>query len=380
MSNKELNKKILENVKIKIAISNFDKEEKPMSKQKILKMVAMFAIVIGLTASVTYAGSVIYEKIFKEPEKIENYIDELKVNEEELSKIISEEEAINKAVEQLKRYKIDLNTNDIENIELQKDLNYDTITYVISTKNKDNFFVDANSGDLRSFDIDDGLSLEEVEKCTSSREDILEQAKIKMKEYGYGDEYKISYVNCNNSDDEEKAYMWYITFAKEYDGIFNEYQSVTMTIIPKINKVTQLSIENEPFDNNPIEISEEEAIKIAKEKDKVINTENYIQSDIESKLAIVRVNPEVYLKENNLENGNETITLEDGSTYSYNTYKMNGRVRKAYAISISYENRPFDIPRTYYVDCTTGEVIGGVNIFDLYTDAETLTHLFEENS
>ena len=380
MSNKELNKKILENVKIKIAISNFDEEEKPMSKQKILKMVAMFAIVIGLTASVTYAGSVIYEKIFKEPEKIENYIDELKVNEEELSKIISEEEAINKAVEQLKRYKIDLNTNDIENIELQKDLNYDTITYVISTKNKDNFFVDANSGDLRIFYIDDGLSLEEVEKCTSSREDILEQAKIKMKEYGYGDEYKISYVNCNNSDDEEKAYMWYITFAKEYDGIFNEYQSVTMTIIPKINKVTQLSIENETFDNNPIEISEEEAIKIAKEKDKVINTENYIQSDIESKLAIVRVNPEVYLKENNLKNGNETITLEDGSTYSYNTYKMNGRVRKAYAISISYENRPFDIPRTYYVDCTTGEVIGGVNIFDLYTDAETLTHLFEENS
>ena len=381
MSNKELNKKILENVKMKIAISNFDKEDKPMSKQKILKMVAIFTIVIGLTASVTYAGSVIYEKIFKEPEKIENYIDELKVNEEELSKIISKEEAVNKAVEQLKRYKIDLNTNDIENIELQKAPNYDEITYVISTKNNDNFFIDANTGDLRSFDIDDGLSLEEVEKCTSNRDDIIKQAENKMKEYGYSvDEYKISSVSCNLTDDESKAYMWYITFAKEYDGIFNEYQSVNMTIIPKINKVTQLSIENESFEDNPIEISEEEAIEIAKEKDKVINTENYIQSNIESKLAIVRVNPEVYLKENNLENGNETITLEDGSTYSYNTYKMNGRVRKAYAISISYENRPFDIPRTYYVDCTTGEVIGGVNIFDLYTDADTLTHLFEENS
>lgn len=381
MSNKELNKKILENVKIKIAISNFDKEDKPMSKQKILKMVAMFTIVIGLTASVTYAGSVIYEKIFKEPEEIENYIDELKVNEEELSKIISKEEAVNKAVEQLKRYKIDLNTNDIENIELQKAPNYDKITYVISTKNNDNFFIDANTGDLRSFDIDDGLSLEEVEKCTSNRDDIIKQAENKMKEYGYSvDEYKISSVSCNLTDDESKAYMWYITFAKEYDGIFNEYQSVNMTIIPKINKVTQLSIENESFEDNPIEISEEEAIEIAKEKDKVINTENYTQSNIESKLAIVRVNPEVYLKENNLENGNETITLEDGSTYSYNTYKMNGRVRKAYAISISYENRPFDIPRTYYVDCTTGEVIGGVNIFDLYTDADTLTHLFEENS
>lgn len=375
MSNKELNKKIIENVKMKIAISNFDKEDKFVGKQKILKMAAMFVVAIGLIAGVTYAGTVVYQNVFNKPEKIENYIDELKVNEEDLSKVISKEEAVNKAVEQLKRYNIDLNTNDIENIELQKAPNYDEITYVVSTKNNDNFFVDANTGNLRSFIIDDGLSLKEIEKCTSSREEILEQAKNKMKEYGYSDEYKILYVNCNNSDDEEKAYMWYITFAKEYEGIFNEYQSVNMTIIPKINKVTHLSIEDEPFENNPIEISEEQAIEIAKEKDKVINTENYVQKNIESKIAIVRINPDVYLKENNLENGNETITLEDGSNFSYNIYKMNGRVRKAYAISILYENRPFDIPRTYYVDCTTGEVIGGENIFDLYTDADTLTHI-----
>lgn len=375
MSNKELNKKILENVKMKIAISNFDKEDKFVGKQKIFKMAAMFVVAIGLIAGVTYAGTVVYQNVFSKPEKIENYIDELKVNEEDLSKVISKEEAVNKAVEQLKRYNIDLNTNDIENIELQKVPNYDEITYVISTKNNDNFFVDANTGNLRSFIIDDGLSLKEIEKCTSSREEILEQAKNKMKEYGYSDEYKISYVNCNNGDDEDKAYMWYITFAKEYDGIFNEYQSINMTIIPKINKVTQLSIEDEPFENNPIEISEEQAIENAKEKDKIINTENYVQKNIESKIAIVRINPDVYLKENNLENGNETITLEDGSNFSYNIYKMNGRVRKAYAISILYENRPFDIPRTYYVDCTTGEVIGGENIFDLYTDADTLTHI-----
>ena len=375
MSNKELNKKILENVKMKIAISNFDKEDKFVGKQKILKMAAMFVVAIGLIAGVTYAGTVVYQNVFSKPEKIENYIDELKVNEDDLSKVITKDEAVNKLIEQLKRYNIDLNTSDIENIELQKAPNYNVITYLISTKNNDNFLIDANTGDLRSFNIDDGLSLEEIEKCTSSREEILEQAKNKMKEYGYGDEYKISYVNCNNSDDEDKAYMWYITFAKEYDGIFNEYQSVTMTIIPKINKVTQLSIQNEPFEDNPIEISEEQAIEIAKEKDKVINTENYVQKNIESKIAIVRVNPDVYLKENNLENGNETITLEDGSNFSYNIYKMNGRVRKAYAISILYENRPFDIPRTYYVDCTTGEVIGGENIFDLYTDADTLTHI-----
>ena len=130
MNDEELNKKIQSKLKMKIAISNFEKEEKPMNKKKILKMVATFAIIIGLTASVTYAGSVIYEKIFKEPEKIDNYINELKVDEKDLSKIISKEEAVNKAVEQLKRYKIDLDVNKIKNVELDFLTNKKIFTYI----------------------------------------------------------------------------------------------------------------------------------------------------------------------------------------------------------------------------------------------------------
>ena len=369
MANKDFDNKILENVKLKIAISNFEKEEKPMSKQKVLKMVAMFIVIIGLLASVTYAGSVIYEKIFKEPEKIENYIEELKVTKEDLEKVITKKEAINKAKEELKRYKIDLDVNKIESIELQKNPNYDEITYVIKLSKTDQFFIDARTGALNNFYVDEGLSLEELEKCTSTREDVLEQAKLKLKEYGYDEnEYKISYVYSNADNDENKSYYWYIWFSKEYDGVFNEYQSISMTFIPKINKVHSLSISDEPFENNKIKITMEQAIDIAKEKDKIINTENYIQKGVDAKLDIVRVNPEVYLKENGLENGNETATLEDGTIYSYNTYKMNGRVRKAYKVTISYENRPLGLTRTYYVDVTTGEVIGGEDIFDKKVD------------
>ncbi len=369
MANKDFDDKILENVKLKIAISNFEKEEKPMSKQKVLKMVAMFIVIIGLLASVTYAGSVIYEKIFKEPEKIENYIEELKVTKEDLEKVITKEEAINKAKEELKRYKIDLDVKKIASIELQKNPNYDEITYVIKLSKTDQFFIDARTGALNNFYVDEGLSLEELEKCTSTREDVLEQAKLKLKEYGYDEnEYKISYVYSNADNDENKSYYWYIWFSKEYDGVFNEYQSISMTFIPKINKVHSLSISDEPFENNEIKITMEQAIDIAKEKDKIINTENYIQKGVDAKLDIVRVNPEVYLKENGLENGNETATLEDGTIYSYNTYKMNGRVRKAYKVTISYENRPLGLTRTYYVDVTTGEVIGGEDIFDKKVD------------
>ena len=369
MENKDFNNKILENVKFKIAISNFEKEEKPMSKQKILKMVAMFIVIIGLLASVTYAGSVIYEKIFKEPEKIENYIDELKVTDEDLANVISKEEAVNKAKEELKRYKIDLDVNKIQSVELEKNPNYDEITYIISLSKTEQFFIDARTGVLNYFCVDEFLSLEELEKCTSTREDVLEQAKLKLKEYGYDEnEYKISYVYSNADNDENKSYFWYIWFSKEYDGVFNEYQSISMTFIPKINKVHSLSISDEPFENNEIKITMEQAIDIAKEKDKIINSENYIQKGVDAKLEIVRVNPEVYLKENGLENGNKVATLEDGSTYSYYEYKMNGRVRKAYKVTISYENRPLGLTRTYYVDVTTGEVIGGEDIFDKKVD------------
>ena len=50
------NKEILENVKQKIAISNFMEEEKVMKLNKPLKTVASFVLALGLTASVVYAG------------------------------------------------------------------------------------------------------------------------------------------------------------------------------------------------------------------------------------------------------------------------------------------------------------------------------------
>ena len=62
----ENNKKILEKVKTRLAISNFEKEEmnRPMSKTKILQIAASFVLAIGIISGVTYAGFKIAE-IFK---------------------------------------------------------------------------------------------------------------------------------------------------------------------------------------------------------------------------------------------------------------------------------------------------------------------------
>ncbi|MDO5555141.1 MAG: hypothetical protein Q4G09_00360 [Clostridia bacterium] len=56
MENK-LNEKIIDKVKTKIAISNFEEKEIDiMPKNKIFKMVASFVLVIGLTCGIVYAG------------------------------------------------------------------------------------------------------------------------------------------------------------------------------------------------------------------------------------------------------------------------------------------------------------------------------------
>ncbi len=73
MNNEELNKNVLKRVKRKIAISHFEKEDTKMVKNKIGKMVATFLLTTGLTASVVFAGTIVYEKVFKEPKKYESY-------------------------------------------------------------------------------------------------------------------------------------------------------------------------------------------------------------------------------------------------------------------------------------------------------------------
>ena len=73
MKNEVLIQNVQKRVRRKIAISNFEKEETRMIKNRRGKMVATFMLAIGLTASVVFAGTMVYEKVFKEPKKYETY-------------------------------------------------------------------------------------------------------------------------------------------------------------------------------------------------------------------------------------------------------------------------------------------------------------------
>lgn len=338
------------------------------NKYKFSRMIATFMLVIGIGSGMVLAGTKIYENIFKQPEKIENFTEELKVNVDDLNKVISEDEAKEYAIKEAKKYNLNVDNDNISSVEIIKNPNYDEITYHFTTEENTNIHINAITGKLTYFDIEDAYTGKELEKFTSNRDEMILVAEKKMREFGYGDEYKVSYVYSNNGDDETKSYLWYIGFSKEYDGVFNKNQNITMTIIPQINLVSKICVVDEPFENNPIIITKEEAEKIAIEKDNLINTEGYKRLDkIKTELSIERMNADVYLKENGLSNGNETKTLEDESVHSYNTYKMNGKVRKVYVVEFCYEDRPFGQTRKYYVDTTAGEIIGGEDIFDLLT-------------
>ena len=353
-------------------LSNITNEKKKnMNKYNLLKMVATFIIVIGITAGVVYAGSIVYEKVFKEPEKIENYIEKIEINEEDLKNIISEEEAKRKAIQGIKRFGIEISEEDITNIFLDKSMpNIYSLLYTITISDGEMYIdIDALTGEFTGFNISNidtkftGHQL--MEEYATTKENVIDAVKEKKQEYGFGDEYELVELSNGTENDEEKSGFWYASFAKKYDGIVNKYQSVSIAIIPTINYVYLVNIQDVAFENNPIVINEKEAIKIAKKVDKKINTEKYKTDKITASLSIEYMNGEVYLKENGMEEGDKMITLEDGTTLQYNIYKASQEIRKVYVVEVSYKNRPDERPRKYYVDTTTGEIVGGENIFDL---------------
>ena len=60
--------KIMKKARMKIAISKFEEGEHTIPKRNLLKLIATFVLTIGMTFGLVYAGNVVYEKIWKEPE------------------------------------------------------------------------------------------------------------------------------------------------------------------------------------------------------------------------------------------------------------------------------------------------------------------------
>ena len=354
--------KIMKTSRMKIAVSKFEEAGHTMPRRNLLKMVAAFVLTIGMTFGLVYAGNVVYEKIWKEPEA---YKISQEITEEEKAQCISETEAEEIAKAYLR--KIGYTDESIGSIGLYKEsLSQENIWSMGSELGT--IRIDANTGKLKSVSMpvregsipyNYGINREEARSVAY---ELLE----KYKPIGETGEYELVSLKRNAGKDEE-AYIWYAEFYKKYGDLYNASERIRIGWIPTSNILYSLDIEQNTYENNEEKISKEEAIQIAKEKEEQIETTREIQ-EIKAEIRIKQMNEEVYVREKLKEDyGNIMLNMEktEDGMYRYKEdavfYKTEERVRKVWCVVITYnpEESGYLPAFTYYVDSTTGEIIGG---------------------
>ena len=361
--NDKMKNDIIAKSRMKIAISNLETEELKKPKRNLAKLVATFILTIGTTAGLVYAGSAVYEKIWKEPT---SYQITQGITEEEKAQCISEQEAEKIGNEYLK--KVGFSDETIQNIVLEKDWKEQENKWYMNSQ-KASFVIDGKTGDIksatiptRSYTIPEnyGITRQEAKKVAY---ELLEKYKP---ENSQGTYELLSLKGNGNS--EADSYIWYAEFYKKYDDLINPAEKVFIGWIPTINSLYCLDIDNYAYENNEQVISKEEAMEIAKNKEKVINPDGQIKT-IQAEIKIEQMNESVFLREkygeeyesgkwNKEKVGENVYKIKDDAVF----YKTEERVRKVWRVVIEYDKSQTDNSLryyAYYVDATTGEIIGG---------------------
>ena len=358
-----MNDKIKEKLKMKIAISDIKKEEENTMNQKgklVLKNIGIAAgIIISLTG-VTFAGSKVIENIWKMPEKIEENTD--KLTEESKLENISEEEAKEIAVKKLQEVKFDSN---IVSTEHYKEIDSNKIIYRFITE--DNYAVSIDGQKRTLFKISNYNNNQDT-NIEITQEEAIEIANNYIKLFGIdleGYEIKSIYSNNKEGRGEGSGYKIDINYCKKYGDFYNPYEYVDIGIESKNKDFDYISIGSIPYDNNETIITKDEAIQIALKEDEKIDTNKIVETKVEK--MVVKMNADAYERINNTEEYYKAMQTPDYATENRNYYNMPERVRNAWVVVLTYEdNYGSDIVRrytegmySYFVDCTTGEIIGG---------------------
>ena len=351
-----------------------EKFYKRMRKRKIIKTISTACATIVLTSGVAVGGFITYEKVWKEPkqytyEELKNTIAQSEVPEEEKANLISEDDAKNKALEIVNNLgyenqeitKIELNQNKEEYIE--------KTYYKIETQNNENqnlnIRLNAETGELESLE-DNNLLANKSNTDEISKDKAIEIANSIYEDIGVDiNEYELNYCDQNNiSYRGNGKEIWEVKSNKKYDGIVNPYEELIIDFIINSGEIGIWSInhsQNGKYENNPEVITEEEAIRIATNKEKEF-TNNEI-SETTVKKGIRKANSFIYKMENNYQNiniNNENNTSE--------IIKNEIEIRKVWLVNITHNEETeiedaFERLKTknkiYYIDVTTGEIIGG---------------------
>lgn len=374
----ELDKKLYHDLNLEIEVPSeceiiineaLNKSTKRYSLTKLITTVcAMFLLTVGIV----YAGTNIYDKIWTTPEKVVGFSsEENTITEEQQKSVMTETEARERSEEILEKF--GYKDEKINSVELKNNqANYE-LTWYINTDRKTNISFNAEKGEDFSLSIDTIL-YENIQKYRTTEEEAEKTARDLCKKYGYDlNEYNYTKMTSNmNSEDE--SYIWYVHFYKKYDGIVNPGEYIYVSFIPEVNRIYQFCVSNKKFENNPIKITEEEAKGIALKEEQKITT-RYNVKDINVELNIVQMNGDAYLRINDYDQLHKQTSANYPSEKTIN-YRTDNRIRRAWVVTINYDipasldkfngsyNRN-DEKFSYYIDTTTGEIIGGSSIYEV---------------
>ena len=158
------------------------------------------------------------------------------------------------------------------------------------------------------------------------------------------------------------ANIWSVKYNKEYDGIVNIYEEITIGIIPEVNELYYFIFTDKAPENTDIMINESTAKEIALDKEKKLNI-GYTIKNVTTNLDIVKMNGYEYLRENDFEHYYKARTEPLYPVEKLEYYRVEERVGKVWKVKLEFEkskNLPYEEDAfTYFIDATTCEIVGG---------------------
>lgn len=347
-----------------------DKFNKKLRKRQIIRTISTACATVILTSGVAIGGFIVYEKVWKEPkqytyEELKNTIADTEVSDEEKKDLISEEQAKQTALEIAKN--LGYENEVVESIELKqnKEEGYESTYYLINANNnieKLNMRVDAKTGELVSLENKDILrNQNKLEKITEQ-----EAEEISSKIFKIISDELYEFNECKQENviyKGKQATVWISNYYKKYNEIINPYEQLSIQFFKNDNKIEVSSISknnNGKYENNEEIISEKEALDIAINKEKELTANEITGYAVEK--GIRKANKYIYeLEKYSIKKNNENQKNENQFTETENI------ARNVWIVKITHNNQITDklenyikgINKEYYIDITTGEIIGG---------------------
>lgn len=372
----QLDKKLYNDLNSKIEIPNeldtVIKNGLNKKKSNVLnfKKIASFLIITFGTSGIVFAGSVVYDKnIWKDPERVVVESVENSNNKNEFKQsTISEDDARKKANEILEKFGYE--SDKIKTIKLENHIDDYGSNWNITTEQNISISIEENED--AGFSVrNDNILNKGITNYRTTKEEAKNTAKEIAQKYGY-DTKEYGYIKVeSNLDSDKDSYIYNVTFCKEYNGIKNPYESIQISFIPEINEVYGFTFVNKKFENNSVEITKEKAEEIVLSEEQKLSAKYkmYNIEKLDTELKIVSMNGYANFRANEYEQLHEQ-TSENYPYEKWVFYRTESRIRMAWQVKVMYDipdninkfDRCYNINDekfSYYIDVTTGEVIGG---------------------